>query len=176
MGDEQANRRSAELHQVSGCYSGTTGDPGYGPEASTKAPSYAEIEALLLISQKTVRRALDDCSTMTIWRLRQTDPSFPKAIRLGAGSSGRIYFRLADFRRWIAERERASKAPNGATRTHSSVEKRPLATLKTAIKTFASDVPLARDSVSPPGVGPASRPKRYRNDQPPNKGRARDVS
>ncbi|MFC3167303.1 helix-turn-helix transcriptional regulator [Paracoccus fontiphilus] len=45
-------------------------------------------------------------SRMTLWRLPQTDPSFPKPIKIG----NRNYYRSDEYQQWIEEKsaERAA--------------------------------------------------------------------
>lgn len=74
---------------------------------------------LALIGSRAVRRLMNNCSQMHLWRLTNEVSyqvlGFPKPIKI----NGRNYFRVSAVREWIAEREAMSQNRLGA-RPHST--------------------------------------------------------
>jgi len=115
--------------------------------------SFVESDDLRLISPRETR-ALTSVSE----REQKRRPDFPKPVRLGTGSNGRIGFVLGEVRAWnaaqIAKRDQALPAPPTAAELAAVAVERP------APQAAASPAPRRRGrprSAAPRDTAPAAR-------------------
>ncbi len=76
---------------------------------SLVTPSLPDTEALAIEQDRMISarqlRAMIPISTTTLWRwTRDQTSGFPKPVRI----NGRLFWRLAEVRRWLAEKREAA--------------------------------------------------------------------